>query len=413
MHKLGVDINDEFTSNKMAVRVVLCTFFVLQYLTLLTQINGTTVDITIPVQPVIVGGILALQCQIQNMENRYTVKMFRVVTDRTEEITSGMTYHHRSTLGQRVFVTQKSMQVRNTVYFMTIVNLSVMDSGKYICKVYDLSTDGEYIKIADDSIDIDVYYLPDAKYPQCSSYPADTQNMHENTNVRLQCVSPKGIPTVNLRWKDYTNQKLFPYNQDTDDVDEMVFSDVYFRTASSHNKAVFVCEMTSPGFPNFIRTCQIGPITIQRNIEVKHPVTLPPRIPITENVKSKTEASDKCNTECSTADKYIVLYLSVATIGAGMLSLVFLTTTIIWCCKYSKISADARAQRNMANGDGSEPVYVSLQTRPDNDQNAMVMSVDDPNNPGNKVTMPKEVFDEFYRSLTLKKDGGFDENVHV
>ena len=41
------------------------------------------------------------------------------------------------------------------------------------------------------------------------------------------------------------------------------------------------------------------------------------------------------------------------------------------------------------------------------------MSVDDPNNPGDKVTMPKEVFDEFYRSLTLKKRTSCDDNVHV
>ena len=32
------------------------------------------------------------------------------------------------------------------------------------------------------------------------------------------------------------------------------------------------------------------------------------------------------------------------------------------------------------------------------------MTIEDPNNPGNKVIMPKEVFDELYRSLSLKKN---------
>ncbi len=319
----------------MAVNILLGTFFIVQLLRYTTDVKATMVELTVPVNPITVGGILALQCQIENMDSGYTVKMFRVVDGETEEITSEMNYQYLPSLGHRVFITQKQNEGRTVVYFMTIVELSVMDSGKYLCKVYDLSN-GEYIKIADDFTDVDVYYLPDAKYPQCSSTPAVTQNMQENVYLRLLCVSPKGIPTVNLRWKDYTNQNVFPHNQDTDDVDEMVFSDLYFRTASSHNKAVFVCEMTSPGFPDFIRTCQIGPLTIQQNREDKYPVTFPPPTPVTTNVKSKTETSGNCNTECSTVDKYLVLYLSVATIGAGMLSLAFLTTTIIWCYKYSK-----------------------------------------------------------------------------
>ena len=124
--------------------------------------------------------------------------------------------------------------------------------------------------------------------------------------------------------------------------------------------------------------------------------------------------SNDCDNECPSDETFTILYLSVATIGATILYIVFLTTTIVWCCKYNRASEEIkRAQRNMTGGDGSEPVYVSLQSRPGNDPNSMLMSVDDPNNPGDKVTMPKEVFDEFYRSLTLKKRISCDDNVHV
>ena len=61
------------------------------------------------------------------------------------------------------------------------------------------------------------------------------------------------------------------------------------------------------------------------------------------------------------------------------------------------------AQGSFSSCDGSEPVYVSLQRRQPPERNSMFMSVEDPNNPGNKVLMPREVFDEFYRSLSLKK----------
>ena len=71
--------------------------------------------------------------------------------------------------------------------------------------------------------------------------------------------------------------------------------------------------------------------------------------------------------------------------------------------------------RNITSTDGSEPVYVSLQARPElvvpekrsvyrePDRSSTYMSVEDPNNPGNKVLMPKEVFEDFYISLSLKK----------
>ncbi len=395
----------------MAVYVTLCMFFVLQYLTFFTQINGTSVDITIPVQPVIVGGMLALQCQIQNMDNSYTVKMFRVVNDGTEEITSGVTYQHGSTLGERVFVTQKVMHGRDTVYFMTIVGLSVLDEGTYSCKVYDLSS-GDYEKIADDSIDVNIYYLPDPIYPKCQINPAGTHNVEENTNLKLTCISSTGAPKVTLKWKTYKDIQFIPRIRDQDDA---VSTEINFRTQAFHDGIVFICEMTSPGFQDFMRTCQIGPITIRKNTESEHkpfPVATTTQ-PFREH-NGPMLTSGICNTKCPAVDKYMILYLSVATIGAGMLSIVFLTTTIIWCCKYNKISAEANgAQRNITSSDGSEPVYVSLQTRPEIERDSMFMTVDDPNSPGNKVTMPKEVFDEFYRSLTLKKRLNQDGNVQV
>ena len=67
------------------------------------------------------------------------------------------------------------------------------------------------------------------------------------------------------------------------------------------------------------------------------------------------------------------------------------------------MSEETRAAQMISCGDGSEPVYVSLQRRPEPDRSSMFLSVEDPNNPGSKVLMPRELVEEFYRSLSLKR----------
>ena len=176
--------------------------------------------------------------------------------------------------------------------------------------------------------------------------------------------------------------------------------------------------MTTTGFQDFKRTCNIGPITIKRNSNMENTAVIKSSIPITptEPTQQKTLISE-CNlNEWRSDDKYTILYLSVATVGATMLTMVFLITTIVMCFKYQKATnVVSHAQRDITSCDGSEPVYVSLQRRiepavperrsvfKEPDRSSTYMSVEDPNNPGNKVLMPKEVFEEFYNSLTLKR----------
>ena len=56
----------------------------------------------------------------------------------------------------------------------------------------------------------------------------------------------------------------------------------------------------------------------------------------------------------------------MATVGAVMLAIVFLSTTIIMCFKYHNASNETKnTPRNIASCEGSEPVYVSLRRRPE------------------------------------------------
>ena len=316
------------------------------------------------------------------------------------------------------------MPGRLIVYFMTIVDISVLDQGEYLCQVYTLSG-RNYIKVAEGFTNVEVYFLPDSVYPQCQSTPAVTENMNENVEVDLKCISSIGTPTVALRWIHNFNQEISSGSVTQDDT---VSSEITIRTSAALDDTVYICEMRSPGFPDIVRTCRVGPITMKKSIRTGNTGIMKAIVP-TQVTKHKTWVSTDCNNECSENNEYTIVYLSMATVGASVLCVVFLITTITMCYKYNKKSSEIgnTRRRNITISDGSEPVYVSLQRRPEPDRSSLYsaperrslykepelyrepdrrslyMSVEDPNNPGSKVLMPKEVFEEFYNSLTLKK----------
>ena len=149
------------------------------------------------------------------MENDHTVKMFRATKAYTEELTSGMTFQ-LSSLGQRIFLSRRNVPGGVTVFFATIVDISMLDQGEYFCKVLTLSGT-DYVKVTEDSINVEVYFLPDSIYPQCQSTPATTRNIQEDVQLKLTCISAKGSPGVSLRWIDNSNQEVYSQSKSQDD----------------------------------------------------------------------------------------------------------------------------------------------------------------------------------------------------
>ena len=369
----------------------------------------TVVEVTSLLKPLTNGGLMAIQCQIWNMQEGYTVDIFRFYNNRVDQITSGKSYLD-SSLHDRVYLASRVFPDRTHVYVLTLVDVSYNDQGEYSCRVDHVSRDGSR-NIATGKINIEIHSFPNRIYPECDSVPNQPIRLDVGIKLIITCASEKGVPAGELKWDcTHSSVMMLPRNTSTGNT---VSSEVTLISDKSYHGAVFTCHLSSPGFPNMERTCHIGPITIHNmesvadNIHIKQPFPMPPNTGRDHVVKQNSREATGCNSQCSPEDEDIVLYLTISTIGASILCILFLSTTIICCCKYHSISTDTTETTRAVPGyDGSDPVYVSLQRRQEYDRNSICstyMTVEDPNNPGSKVLMPKEVFEEFYRTLTIKR----------
>ena len=388
---------------KMAPVVVIAVISSLLMLHSTSPVLATRVEVTAPVQPVIIGGVLAIQCRIWDIQDDHTVRLFRVTADRSDQITAGKDYMS-SWLEQRVFLSTRSLPGGIRVYFITIVDVSIHDQGEYLCKIYSTSR-GNFETVTDGSVNVEISSLPGNAYPLCRTEPTTPTSLNENDVLKLVCSSEKSSPIVSLTWS--TSDGNIPLSPRNMNEEGMVSSEISLSMQKTYYGVAFTCIMISSAFPDLVRSCHIGPFVIANNMEGTDSNAIPaiPTKPII--VKQGNMKLDECQSDCQLINKETILYLSVATVSATILWVVFLTTTIMMCCKYNDISTQAReARRTVPVDDGSEPVYVSLQTRQDYDRNSvcsMYMTLDDPNNPGNKIVMPKEAFDDFYRTLTIKR----------
>ena len=388
----------------MAFRAFIVLSFVVCFCPGCSQTAQTRVELTSPVHPPTVGGILAIQCHVWNMQDGYKVNIFRAVNGQTEQLTIQGNYNSHSKLGERAFLAKRTFSGGALVLFLTVVDVVKSDGGKYSCKVYSWS-DETINNVAQDSMTIEIYTFPSTIFPSCES-DRNTLALNTGENVILTCTSDNAFPLVQLNW--HCVNLDIPLSLRDSTIDEnKITSKTTLTVDSLYAGAIFECKMTSIGFPDRERTCTIGPLRILKDLDktdIDIAQSAQPGITnVDPNDMQNILEGEICNT-CPPEDQWTLLYWAVATVGTTILMFIFLTTTILYCYKYFTISGEVvAAQGSFTCCDGSEPVYVSLQRRQLPERNSMFMSVEDPNNPGNKVLMPREVFDEFYRSLSLKK----------
>ena len=362
-------------------------------------------EVTSHTNPVTVGGIVTFQCKIWNLQDTQTVLISRTLDGGKVDLLSlgDQVLDERANLATRLFANDNGGSV---IYFLTKMDAALVDRGKYTCKVTSLSL--EHI-FSSDSLDIDVFAFPDASNPTCTSTPEQVL-LQGKSGIELTCSSEKGSPSVQLKWTGSSfSDHLLEANITKGD---HVYTQLFLPTQIKFRNAIFICEMTSPGFPDHKRSCQIGPITIipsdnqngyngglvtdASNTENSQGNKKDP------NIRNPLFSSD-CNDFCR-SKYYNILYLIIFTMVMGLLSLVFFGTTIVMCCKLCKHSTEARDRQRFSGRNSypraREPVYVSLQRHSDNER--VYMTLEDPNSPQDRVVCrPRDAYEQYINSKTL------------
>ena len=363
----------------------------------------TTLEVTTPINEVAVGDILAIQCQIWNIQNGDTVAIARTSPDGSEQISSGSRISE-SSVEDRGYLSTRTFPDGSSVYFLTLLDVKLEDGGNYVCSVTRIVGLLPSF-VTHDSIDVQIYLFPDKSQPSCTSNPPNLM-LSEGNTLELACTTYKTVPTVVLKWRSLlTYEYLQSPNLSQGDT---VVSRLYITTEKVHHSAIFRCEMTSPGFPDRIQSCEIGPISIQSSSNTAGSdfslTTRTSKEVIRVDTGNPITPVSDCQNVC-TSSFGTIFYLTVSTAATSLLTIIFFITTIVMCCKHHNVSSDVRQNQRYVPtppSQVSDPVYVSLSRRNTNER--VYMTLEDPNNPEGKVLLPKEVFDEFYnRTLTLKK----------
>ena len=157
----------------------------------------TRVKVTSVTKPVTIGGVIAIQCQIWNMQDDYMVDILRMVNGRPQVITSGDNYM-KSPVHSRVYLALRTASDGSNIFFVTMLDVTEQDGGEYICKA-DSIVGNDYIQ---DSIEIEIYSFPDSGYPLCTSTPVYPVHIYERGTLSLECTAGQSAPMVDLRWRN-------------------------------------------------------------------------------------------------------------------------------------------------------------------------------------------------------------------
>ncbi len=364
------------------------------------------VSMSSPSGTVTVGGILAIRCQVWNLQKHLTVNILRNTDAHPEQIVNGDEIV-RGSERLNMFLATRPFADGSIIHFVTMVDISYSHGGEYVCKVINL---GDVRNVADDSVYINVYSLPANIYPFCTSTPNEPITLRVHDVLKTRCTSGKGAPTISMEWINTKSNVQISSREYYEG--SLVHSETVIQVDESFHGAILSCDITSDGFPDWKRSCTIGPIRIKSHSSTVHGKDVNPNT-VSTNDKNmvgpvqggNTQYTGRCG-ECSSSNEMMEHYLTVATVGTGLLTILFIITTIIMCHKYHSISEQTRRQptRVLASQQSVEPVYVSLQRRPQSTYSEReYMTLEDPNNPDNKIILPKETFDEYCRTMTLKR----------
>ena len=346
--------------------------------------SAVQIEVTTPINPVRVGDMFCLHCQVWNKDSDHELTIYRIMKDDGIDriVWDGELLQ---SVEDRFFLATRIMDDGSIVYFLSVTNVNKNDKGAYTCGIMEQK--GPDVRtVQSDTASVTIQYFP-PEIPMCSTNALDLNRVYSGTEITFTCTSQKGEPAVDIRWtregKKIKGIKPGEGHGNTIQLDATV------RLGMADQGAIFVCEIHSPVFPDEINTCHIGPITVLTSKDEdsnQYPIEkttrsngdIQPGIPVTKAVDINSGQALKCGRLCAQIEDSKLLLWRISTAVAFGLALLFLLMGITIACKISNInSSNIRMMPSGEEGGDSRPMYEDLLRRRVDDQ--VYMSIDKAN----------------------------------
>ena len=377
-------------------------------------VSPTRVELTTPVNPAKENAMLALHCQIWDLNDSQTVTIYRVIGGQTEDLTYGEDL--LASVDDRVYLARRILSDGSVVYFLSIMGVNKKDQGQYYCEVLSRQNEGSsrvLSRNAIDDVEVRVYYYPEDTYPMCTTKAP--QIIYTGTRIVLNCTSESGFPLVSLSWKRTRTHKETKTIQI--DNNGTSYAELAVDVTLADQNDIFLCEMKSTAFPEHKgKTCHIGPFKIMQNpdhslypvedsvqstdnINVHDLITKPNKIYTDASI---TKDKKHCQKLCSSSMSSNLSVWRMATLIAGALAFVLLIIGLTLYVKIYQETAYRKRRQAQQLAPSRQPIdclYEELKSRQDFEGNKVYMALVRPRKP-DSLAVP-------VTNMTIEPEGNY------
>ncbi|XP_072048015.1 uncharacterized protein [Amphiura filiformis] len=225
--------------------------------TISSALTEPRVTVTLPMQAIKVGGVLAVHCKIWNLEDYQHVSLSREIKGNTQLISLNNIIVAQD--NDRAFLARRTLADGAMVYFLTITNVQRADTGMYYCKVIHTADNNV---AASGEVSVQVQYFPSEEYPLCNPDASSEEPVivTAGRSLTLNCTSERGNPPVFIQWSQ-TGTGVLP-KATLVEQGNIIYSELIVTPNRQDDNTLFLCEITSPAFPDLVSTCHIGPVIV-------------------------------------------------------------------------------------------------------------------------------------------------------
>ena len=322
---------------------------------------NVVIETAVPVNPVKTGGILSLHCRIWNLESNHQVQIYRKLTGKHSEMVSVDEYVLQN-IEDRVFLASRQLEDGSSVYFLSVTDITKSDQGTYSCKVVGSNEEDDTITLGRSLVNIDVHFFPTDSYPVCS--PNEGLTLTEGELTTLNCSSEIANPIPDITWIKTGDGEI---QSGVTVRNGVVYSELRIVPTLADKGKMFLCQLTSPMFPDVVQSCHVGPLEVLRNPKyVPAPVTNPPQVKtnalVTPSIETTLTLKRNCLKSCPSSISSPVSFWIIATAVAGVFALTFLFLGVILVIKYNRMNQGRRKQ--LPPHLNREYIYSELEHKP-------------------------------------------------